>query len=224
MQARGADDLLRRRAGRDGLAGDRVRLRGAGALARQGGRPLARRDVHGARRRHARHADAGLREPAPRIERIARGRGVGCRPVGIDGVLVYVDDVAAHFARAREAGATLLSDRIRPRRQPPLSRRGPRGPPLDVHAAGDRFVRARRPDMRFEKSIDIEPRSSASGMCSPTSRRGRSASAVVFSGRSGLSRCGKISKSTNPRTPSPGRAGPDANTSPTAATSPGSRR
>ena len=28
----------------------------------------------------------------------------------IDGVLVYVDDVAAHFARAREAGATLLSE------------------------------------------------------------------------------------------------------------------
>jgi uncharacterized glyoxalase superfamily protein PhnB len=28
----------------------------------------------------------------------------------IDGVLVHVDDVAAHFDRARAAGATLLSD------------------------------------------------------------------------------------------------------------------
>lgn len=28
----------------------------------------------------------------------------------IDGVLVYVDDAAAHFARARERGATILSE------------------------------------------------------------------------------------------------------------------
>ncbi|HEY6875913.1 MAG TPA: VOC family protein [Candidatus Dormibacteraeota bacterium] len=31
-------------------------------------------------------------------------------PYIIDGVLVYVDDVAAHFERARAAGATILSD------------------------------------------------------------------------------------------------------------------
>ena len=31
-------------------------------------------------------------------------------PWVIDGVLVYVDDVAAHFARASDAGASLLSD------------------------------------------------------------------------------------------------------------------
>ena len=31
-------------------------------------------------------------------------------PYIIDGVLVYVDDVAAHFARARAAGATILSE------------------------------------------------------------------------------------------------------------------
>ena len=31
-------------------------------------------------------------------------------PYVIDGVLVYVDDVAAHFARARAAGATILSE------------------------------------------------------------------------------------------------------------------
>jgi uncharacterized glyoxalase superfamily protein PhnB len=31
-------------------------------------------------------------------------------PYVIDGVLVYVDDVDAHFQRAREAGATILSE------------------------------------------------------------------------------------------------------------------
>lgn len=31
-------------------------------------------------------------------------------PWVIDGVLVYVDDVAAHFARAQAAGATILSE------------------------------------------------------------------------------------------------------------------
>jgi uncharacterized glyoxalase superfamily protein PhnB len=31
-------------------------------------------------------------------------------PYIIDGVLVYVDDVDAHFERAREAGATILSE------------------------------------------------------------------------------------------------------------------
>jgi uncharacterized glyoxalase superfamily protein PhnB len=31
-------------------------------------------------------------------------------PFVIDGVLVYVDDVAAHFERARDAGATILSE------------------------------------------------------------------------------------------------------------------
>ena len=31
-------------------------------------------------------------------------------PFVVDGIHVYVDDVAAHFARAREAGATILSD------------------------------------------------------------------------------------------------------------------
>ena len=31
-------------------------------------------------------------------------------PYIIDGVLVYVDDAAAHFARAREGGATILSE------------------------------------------------------------------------------------------------------------------
>jgi len=31
-------------------------------------------------------------------------------PYIIDGVLVYVDDIAAHFERARSAGATILSE------------------------------------------------------------------------------------------------------------------
>ncbi|GCD88531.1 hypothetical protein NLS1_05370 [Nocardioides sp. LS1] len=57
-------------------------------------------------------------------------------PWVIDGVLVYVDDVAAHFDRAKDAGATpALRDRARPRGQPPLSRGGPGRSSLDVHAA-----------------------------------------------------------------------------------------
>ena len=31
-------------------------------------------------------------------------------PYVVDGVLVYVDDVAAHFKRAKESGATILSE------------------------------------------------------------------------------------------------------------------
>jgi PhnB protein len=31
-------------------------------------------------------------------------------PYVVDGVMVEVDDIAAHYARAREAGATILSD------------------------------------------------------------------------------------------------------------------
>jgi uncharacterized glyoxalase superfamily protein PhnB len=33
-------------------------------------------------------------------------------PFVVDGVLVYVDDVDAHFARAKEAGATILSELV----------------------------------------------------------------------------------------------------------------
>jgi uncharacterized glyoxalase superfamily protein PhnB len=39
---------------------------------------------------------------------VAADRWLGA-PWVIDGVLVHVDDVDAHFARAAEAGATLLS-------------------------------------------------------------------------------------------------------------------
>src|SRR5262245_42252685 len=49
-------------------------------------------------------------------------------PYVIDGVLVEVDDVDAHFARAREAGATILSE------------------PEDVPAAGVRHYRVEDPE------------------------------------------------------------------------------
>jgi uncharacterized glyoxalase superfamily protein PhnB len=49
-------------------------------------------------------------------------------PWTIDGVFVYVDDVDAHFARARDAGATILSE------------------PTDVPPAGIRNYRAEDPE------------------------------------------------------------------------------
>jgi uncharacterized glyoxalase superfamily protein PhnB len=49
-------------------------------------------------------------------------------PWVIDGVLVYVDDVDANFARARDAGATILSE------------------PMDVPPAGIRHYRAEDPE------------------------------------------------------------------------------
>jgi uncharacterized glyoxalase superfamily protein PhnB len=58
-----------------------------------------------------------LAEPTPDYQGPARHAEV-CEtarrwlavPYVIDGVHVYVDDVDAHFARAREAGATILSE------------------------------------------------------------------------------------------------------------------
>jgi uncharacterized glyoxalase superfamily protein PhnB len=48
----------------------------------------------------------------PRNQRAhsARARAWGATPWVVDGVLVYVDDVAAHCANARAAGATILSE------------------------------------------------------------------------------------------------------------------
>jgi uncharacterized glyoxalase superfamily protein PhnB len=43
-------------------------------------------------------------------EIVAEARKMAEVPYVIDGVLVEVDDVDAHFARAREAGATILSE------------------------------------------------------------------------------------------------------------------
>jgi uncharacterized glyoxalase superfamily protein PhnB len=70
------------------------------------------------------HAEMELRDgvimlatPTPDYQGPKRHRE-GCEPARkwsavpwvIDGVLVYVDDVDAHFERAREAGATILSE------------------------------------------------------------------------------------------------------------------
>ncbi len=58
-----------------------------------------------------------LASPTPDYEGPRRHRA-GCEPARkwssapwvIDGVLVYVDDVVAHHARAKKAGATILSE------------------------------------------------------------------------------------------------------------------
>jgi uncharacterized glyoxalase superfamily protein PhnB len=52
----------------------------------------------------------------------------------INGVLVYVDDIDAHYARATGEGVTLLST-LEVRSGQALSRRGPGGASLDVPAA-----------------------------------------------------------------------------------------
>jgi uncharacterized glyoxalase superfamily protein PhnB len=48
--------------------------------------------------------------PKHHREHCARARAWLAVPWVIDGVLVYVDDVDAHFARAKEAGAAILSE------------------------------------------------------------------------------------------------------------------
>ena len=88
------------------------------------------------RRQHRQHC----------VSRRASGRGL---PYIIDGALVYVADVDAHFARA-EAGRRRdpLGAGTRPSREA-LWGGGPRGPSLDVHAAGSLVpppVRPVRPD------------------------------------------------------------------------------
>jgi uncharacterized glyoxalase superfamily protein PhnB len=48
--------------------------------------------------------------PKHHREHCAEARKWSAVPWIIDGVLVYVDDLAAHFARAKAAGATILSE------------------------------------------------------------------------------------------------------------------
>ena len=63
------------------------------------------------------HGLVMLATPTPAYENQRRHRAHceaaaawAAAPWVIDGVLVYVDDVAAHYARANDAGATLLSE------------------------------------------------------------------------------------------------------------------
>ncbi len=48
--------------------------------------------------------------PKHHREHCERARAWSAVPWVIDGVLVYVDDVDRHFARAKQAGATILSE------------------------------------------------------------------------------------------------------------------
>jgi PhnB protein len=57
--------------------------------------------------------------PRKHRESCERARRWSTVPWIIDGVLVYVDDVDAHYARARDAGATILSQ---PENGPPARR------------------------------------------------------------------------------------------------------
>lgn len=51
----------------------------------------------------------GYESPATRRERYAGIREWSAVPWAIDGVLVYVDNVDQHYARAKQAGAKILS-------------------------------------------------------------------------------------------------------------------
>lgn len=48
--------------------------------------------------------------PKAHREHCASAREWSAVPYVVDGILVYVDDVDRHFARARDRGATILSD------------------------------------------------------------------------------------------------------------------
>jgi uncharacterized glyoxalase superfamily protein PhnB len=48
--------------------------------------------------------------PKAHREHCARARGWSAVPYVVDGVLVYVEDVDRHFSRARDRGATILSE------------------------------------------------------------------------------------------------------------------
>lgn len=53
---------------------------------------------------------SGYRSPKRHAEECEIERQILDTPYVVDGVMVYVDDVAAHFERARAAGATILSE------------------------------------------------------------------------------------------------------------------
>ena len=114
---------------------------------------------------HAGNADARLRESASTsFWLLPRPPPWGPRsPWVIDGVLVYVEDITSHFDRARESWRDApVWHRDWPRRQPSVSRRGPRGTPVDVHGAASdddpRGPSLASPDVRKARPISGGPR------------------------------------------------------------------
>jgi uncharacterized glyoxalase superfamily protein PhnB len=53
---------------------------------------------------------SGYRGPKRHAEECELERQILDTPYVVDGVMVYVDDIAAHFERARAAGAAILSE------------------------------------------------------------------------------------------------------------------
>ena len=105
------DDYLRGRYPGSGVARQRLWFSGDGASHDAGRKALARRDARRPR------VDQALCLPRPNTAAQARHREVcdqarrwSAVPWIIDGVLVYVDHLERHLARAKSAGATILSE------------------------------------------------------------------------------------------------------------------
>ncbi len=56
------------------------------------------------------HPSPDYQSPKHHAETCEQARKWSRTPYVVDGVLVYVDDIEAHFSRARAAGATILSE------------------------------------------------------------------------------------------------------------------
>ena len=92
-----------------GMAAQRVWISRDGASHDAGWKAVTRRDGSGERIDHACVADTGYRSPKRHREVCEQARKWSTVPWIIDGVLVYVSNLDRHFARAKTAGATILS-------------------------------------------------------------------------------------------------------------------
>ena len=161
---------LHRRPGGHGPAGPGLRLRGTDQAAR-------RRRASGSRRADDRGRLAMIASTNPAYESPTAHRQ-HCEaadawlisPYVVDGALVYVDDIDAHYARAVAAGAATLSE-IEDGTGAALPHRGPRGAPLDVHAAAGVGLVAGRAELSL---LDGLPRGRphANQLCRAGTRRG----------------------------------------------------